>query len=333
MLNILSTLHTADSYRLTLLLGVFITITYRNMYGIIPGGLIVPGSLVVLLILSPVWFVTVLGLSFIVYGIYQYGFRSTDYKRRTPMYILACLSLSLSSIVAFYYSRWGLMPFSLDSQVGSILPGVIAFNLSKQKVGRSTYALVVCTGLTFICVLGIVGFLHYLGIQQPFAAATSPQIVLQLNYPLIHFFLALGVGYLIYRQQDIRSGGYMVAPVVALALLNPFTALYFLLGCGMVYTLAQLYCEWTLTVGLRRYVVVLSLSTLYLWGTDLALQSIDPTLPVLQGGSYILNIAMLSYVNDAIVYRDRPVLKYMILLTGISMVGIVVVDIVSYLLV
>lgn len=328
----LAALDTSDIQYLTLLIGVFIAISYRNTYGVIPGGLIVPGSLVVLFMLSPVWFFTVLGLALLVHRLYQRWFRRTDYKRRTPMYIFACLSLCLSSAVALGYSHWGWLVFSLDSQVGSILPGVIAFNLSKQDVGKVSQAIAFCTGLTLVVVLSIASLLNISGILPP-ASTAAAESALQLNYPFIHFFLALGVGYLIYRHQDIRSGGYMVAPVVALVLLQPFTAVHFLVGCIVVYSAAQLFCEWTLTVGLRRYVVVLCLSTLYLWGSELGLRALDPSLPMFEGSAYLLNIAMLSYVNDAILYRTQPVLRCMALLISISMAGIVLVDVLSYLLV
>lgn len=327
-----TTLNTPGVYNLILLVGVFVAIAYRNAYGVIPGGLIIPGSLIVLLIMSPLWCATVIILSAFVYWVYEHWFRRTDYKRRTPMYVLACLSLGISSIVSFCYVRWGWLPFSLDTQVGSIVPGIIAFNLSKQDAGKVTRAIATCAGTTLAIVGSVYALLSTSGILSPTPAIVAPSPAGQLNYPLIHFAIALGTGYLIYRHHDIRSGGYTIAPVVALALLEPFTAVRFLVGCTLVYHATRLFCEWTLTVGLRRYVVVLSLSTLYLWGSELWLQAIDPSLPLFQGSSYLLNIAMLSYVNDAILYRQQSIFRYLVLTTGISMAGIVAVDVFSYLL-
>ncbi|MEM9216560.1 MAG: poly-gamma-glutamate biosynthesis protein PgsC/CapC [Cyanobacteria bacterium P01_F01_bin.150] len=301
---------------------MFIAIRYRNTYGVIPGGLIVPGSLIVLLTISPLWFITVIGLSGIVYALYQRWFRRTDYKRRTPMYVLACLSLVLSSLVALLYNHWGWLEFSLDVQVGSILPGVIAFNLSKQDFKRVSQAIALCTSLTLAGIIGILGLLDILGIPHIHQLVSTGNPVMTLNYPLVHFVLALGVGYLIYRYQDIRSGGYMVAPIVALAMFDPLTAFHFVIGCVLVYHITQRFCERTLTVGLNRYVVVLCLSTLYLWGTELWIQSMMPGIVIAHGSSYLLNIAMLSCVNDAILYHSKSVLKYMTLLVGTSMVGI-----------
>ena len=321
--SLMASLNSADIHHFALLIGVFVAIKYRSTYGIIPGGLIVPGSLVVLLTISPLWCITVIGLSGVVYGIYQRWFRRTDYKRRTPMYILACLSLSISSVVALLYNHWGWLEFSLDVQVGSILPGVIAFNLGKQDVRRVSQAIALCTTLTSAGVIGVLGLLDILGIPHIHQlASTAAASTIQLNYPLVHFFLALGVGYLIYRYQDIRSGGYMVAPVVALTMFDPVTALHFIVGCVVVYVITQCFCDWTLTVGLSRYVVVLCLSTLYLWGTELWVQAAVPGMAIAYGSSYLLNIAMLSVINDAILYRTKQVLKYMTVVVGTSMAGI-----------
>ncbi|MEO0804142.1 MAG: poly-gamma-glutamate biosynthesis protein PgsC/CapC [Cyanobacteria bacterium J06642_2] len=331
-MNVLSTFNTADIYRLSLLVGVCVALTYRDRHGIIPGGLIVPGSLVVLLLLSPIWCVTVLGLSAGVFWIYQRWFQRTNYKRRTPMYILAFLSLSISSAVALMYQHWGWLEFSLDSQVGSILPGVIAFNLGKQGVGKVCRAIAICTPIALAGVLSIAGFLELSGLLSPLQVTVPSNVALQLHYPYIHYSLALSVGYLIYRHQDIRSGGYMVAPVVAITMLQPFAAIHFITGCAFVYVVTQLYCEWTLTVGLRRYAIVLCLSTLYLWASELILQVIDPSLITFQGSSYLLNIAMLSYVNDAILYQKKPVFRCMTLMLCISAIGIMMIDTFNYLL-
>ncbi len=330
----LALLNTSSIHHFALLVGVFIAIQYRSTYGVIPGGLIVPGSLVVLLTISPLWFVTVLGLSVLVYWIYQQWLRRTDYKRRTPMYILACLSLTISTLVALGYNYFGWLDFSLDTQIGTILPGVIAFNLGKQNVGRVSRAVVLCTGLTLAGVLGILGLLHILGLSLGNSSlvhtAINPGInleanpAMQLQYPLIHYFLSLGLGYLIYRHQDIRSGGYMVTPIIALTMFDSLMGLHFLIGCVLVYQIAQWFCERTLTVGLKRYVVVLCLSTLYLWGSELWLHATVPAMAqhIGYGSSYLLNIAMLSCVNDAILYRTKPVLRCMALLIATSMVGI-----------
>ena len=179
--------------------------------------------------------------------------------------------------------------------------------------------------------MGLGLMMGILGLSLPTPAAIDANSVLQLNYPLFLFLVALGAGYWIYRRQGIRSGGYAIAPVLAIVLLKPFVAVYFLVGCWLVYWLTQEYCRRTLTVGLNRYVVVLYLSTLYLWGTELLLRGLDPSLPVLQG-SYLLDIAMLSYVNDAILYRGQGVLRSMVWVTGISMAGIWATNMLSFLM-
>jgi hypothetical protein len=92
---------------------------------------------------------------------------------------------------------------------------------------------------------------------------------LQIKYPLIQFYVALAVGYFIYRSQDVRSGGYMVTPVTAALLIQPVSAITFLLGCVLVYLLTQKICQFTLLIGLKRYALVLLLSTSYIWLIEL----------------------------------------------------------------
>ncbi|MEO0948902.1 MAG: hypothetical protein AAFY11_12310 [Cyanobacteria bacterium J06641_5] len=76
------------------------------------------------------------------------------------MYVLACLPLIISNLVALTYHHLGWLELTLDSQVGSILPGVIAFNVGKQGVRRVIRAIAICLYITAISVVGVAIILH-----------------------------------------------------------------------------------------------------------------------------------------------------------------------------
>ncbi|MBD2014354.1 hypothetical protein H6F96_10260 [Microcoleus sp. FACHB-53] len=63
--------NTPEIHRLALNIGAFVAIAYKDRYGVIPGGVIVPGFIIVLFLLSPIWCITSLALSFAVYFIYS----------------------------------------------------------------------------------------------------------------------------------------------------------------------------------------------------------------------------------------------------------------------
>lgn len=307
--------NTPEIHRLALTIGAFVAIAYRDRYGVIPGGVIVPGLIIVLFLLSPIWCVTSLALSFAVYFIYNRFLAKTSYKRRTPMYILAFLSLAIANSVGLIYTKLGWLYPSLDSLSGTILPAVIAFTLTKQKMNKVTRAIAITTFAT----LGIVTAIYLVGSSlfnldfDVLRGYYSSKEVLRIPYHLFQFYTALAVSYLFYRFKDVRSGGYMVAPVAAALLVQPVSAIVFLIGCVTVYLVVQTICQLTLLIGLKRYVVALFFSTLFIWTTELLFIHFDFNQLPFQGGNLFVIVAMMSYVNDSILYASKNVINYMVL--------------------
>jgi hypothetical protein len=123
-------LNSPEIDRLALAIGAFVAVQYKDKYGVIPGGIIVPGFIIILFLKSPLWCLTVLLLSFPIYYIYKSFLERTDFKRRTPMYILAALSLTISNLIAFIYIQLEWLTLSLDDLSGTLLPAVITFTFT-----------------------------------------------------------------------------------------------------------------------------------------------------------------------------------------------------------
>jgi hypothetical protein len=307
--------NTPEIHRLALNIGAFVAIAYRDRYGVIPGGVIVPGFIIVLFLLSPIWCITSLALSFVVYFIYKRFLAKTSYKRRTPMYILAFVSLAITNFVGLIYIKLGWLYPSLDSLSGTLLPAVIAFTLTKQKMNKVIRAMAITTLVTLgilIAIYLIAAFIFSIDFDV-IRGYYSTKEILQIHYPLFQFYAALAVSYLFYRFKDVRSGGYMVAPVAAALLVYPVSAIIFLVGCITVYLGVQTICQFTLLIGLKRYVVALFFSTLFVWTTELMFIDFGFNILPFQGGNLFVIIAMMSYVNDSILYANKKVINYMVL--------------------
>ena len=295
--------------RLALAIGAFVAVKYKDKYGVIPGGIIVPGFIITLFFISPIWCLTVIALAFLVYGIYQQFLAKTGYKRRTPMYLLATISLAIANLVALIYIQIGWLSPSLDSLSGTLLPAVIAFTFTKQKMVKVVKGIVITTLITAIIVGVIYGigstYFHFdFDLLRPIYAGKE---TLQIKYPLVQFYVSLAVGYFIYRWQDVRSGGYMIAPVAVALLTQPISAVAFLLGCFTVYWLTKIICQFTFLIGLKRYALVLVISTVFVWLIELVFAYLDSTILPFQGSNIFVIIAMMSYVNDYILYTDKKI--------------------------
>lgn len=305
--------NTPEIHRLALNIGAFVAIAYKDKYGVIPGGIIVPGFIIVLFLISPIWCLTSLVLAFLIFRVYKKFLDQTSYKRRTPMYVLAFLSLPIANAIGLLYIKLGWLYPSLDSLSGTLLPAVIAFTFTKQKIFKVVKAMTITTAIATLILIAVhaLGF-TVLGLDfdtlEPLYAEKER---LKLEYPLLHFYVALAVGYLIYRYKDVRSGGYMVAPIAAALFVKPVSGVIFFIGCFTVYFVVQTICKFTLTIGLKRYAIALFFSTLFVWTVEMLFINYGFDILPFQGSNLFVIIAMMSYVNDSILYSKKNVLSYM----------------------
>lgn len=311
----LESLNTSEITRLALLIGAYSALHYKTTEGVIPGGIIVPGLMVVTLIFSPIWGMSLIGLAFVLYAFYERYLKQSS-KPRTPMYILAMMSLVLAYPIAILYDNLGWMRFSEDGLTGSLLPAIIAFSWTKQD----RFKVLKGIGITTLFTGGMVATIYWVGwswldldfnIVHP---AYADRVDIEFNYPLVQLGLILLLGYWIYQTSSVRSGGYIVLPAAAALLMEPVSAITFSVGCLLVGGLSWLICRYSLTIGLNRYGLVLFLSVVYVWGVELLLLILNPTVVPFRGLNLLVVIAMITLVNDSLLYWKKGGLKYMALL-------------------
>lgn len=321
--------------RLSLIIGAFIAIKYKDRYGVIPGGIIVPGFIITLFLISPLWCFTVVGLSFPVFWIYKKFLDRTDYKRRTPMYILAFISIAIANLIAIVYSYWGWFTPSFDSLSGTMIPAVIAFTFTKQKMPRVITGMVIST----ISTLAIVTSIYLIGNNllgwdfNYLGSLTVGKETFGINNSIVQFYTALGIGYLFYHWQDIRAGGYLIAPVAAALLVQPVSAIFFIGGCFLIFFITKKICHYTLLIGLKRYTLVLLLSTIYIWTIEIVFSMFDSTILPFQGSNLFVIVAMLSYVNDVILHSKQNIIKFIFFTILVSLTTLITIDLLNFIFV
>lgn len=314
-------LNTPEIQRLSLIIGAFAAVHYKDSKGVIPGGMIVPGFLVILGFLSPLWLLAVLGCAYLIYAIYTRFLKRIDYKRRTPMYVLALLSLIITYPVALVFMELGILPSSLDSLSGTMIPAVIATTFTRQGLARVSRAMLI-TSLTTALLTGLIVIVGstYLGMDFNVLNAYYQDVKsLHFQARVIQFILCLLVSFAIYRHTEMRAGGYMVAPIAAGLLLQPLSAVVFVGGCLLVYLAMRLLSRFSLVIGLRRYVIGLLYSIAYVWGMELLFIQLGSQQLPFQGNHLFVIIAIMSYANDCILHRPAKVMGWMLLLIVVMM--------------
>jgi hypothetical protein len=317
-------LNTPEVQRFSLAIGALAALAWKKNQGVIPGGMIVPGLLSILLTQSPPWALSVVGISVVIQNIYRNRLERVDHERRTAMYFLGFLSLFCATPTAIVFSILGFLPSSLDSLSGILLPGVIAFNIHRQGVKRVFCGLTITTAATFSLTALLVAIGHnLLGLNfDEIDKYYIHESAVRLPAHLLLYLLALVTGYLIYRQTRCRPGGYVVAPMAAALLLDPISALMFSGGCVGVYFMITLMSKVTLIIGLDRYVTALLLSIAYVWGVELVFIHFGWQALPFQANHLLVIIAILSYASDTALHGPRRVLPWMFAMVAISISGL-----------
>jgi len=307
-------LNTPEINRIILIIGAFTAVNYKDRRGVIPGGVIVPGFIVILMILSPLWCLAVLASAYAIYAIYNKYLKRVDHRRRTPMYILAGLSLVLTYPVALLYMQIGILPTTLDSLSGTMIPAVIALSFSRQGVSGVCKGMAITTAITALITALVLAFGHWV-IGGDFNYLNSYYQTgesIHFNVRVLQFLVCLLIGYLIYRHTEMRAGGYMVAPIAAGLLLQPLSGIVFITGCLLTYLAIKLVSCYSLIVGLRRYATGLLYSIIYVWGVELLFIKLGIKELPFQGNHLFVVIAIMSYANDCTLHGARKVAPWML---------------------
>jgi hypothetical protein len=313
--------------RFSLAIGSLLALFWQQRYGITPGGIIVPGILTNLLLVSPLWCLGVIATAYLIQWIYRRWLERLHHQRRQPMYILGVLSLLISTPLALAAIQLGLITVTLDGITGSLLPGVIAFNLHRQSWRPVSEGMLVVTSGTLFFTLGMVAIgsvlfqIDFNELNQYYRHVSS----IQLHAKSVQFLIALLVGMAIYRRTQQRPGGYVVAPMAAALLLEPLSAAMFVVGCLSVEQLVRTISRHSLIVGLNRYVVALLLSITYVWSIEVLFIQLGMNALPFQGNHILVVIAILSYANDAVLYGRRQVLPWMLVMISSAMGALLII--------
>ena len=134
----------------TLLIGLLLAVVFIEVFGIYPGGIIVP-AYIALYIDSPVRILVTVAIAFVCIFLYRYlsRFFIVFGKRRFVMFIF--LGALLAQLWALISPQLFSDPIGLRA-IGWIIPGLLANNLERQKAIPTLASLVTVSVVTYVIV-------------------------------------------------------------------------------------------------------------------------------------------------------------------------------------
>ena len=138
-----------DLMRIIFLLGAVMALVYKKKIGVTPGGIIVPGLLACLLIMSFEAFLIVMGISLLCWAIYKLTFARFALSQRASS--LALMGLSVGLCIAAVVLSDKYTNLSQETQLFSmVIPGLITISARKYGLQQVMTGTLATTAATFV---------------------------------------------------------------------------------------------------------------------------------------------------------------------------------------
>lgn len=134
----------------TLFIGLIIGFIFYEIIGVSPGGVIAPGYFALFINQPNKILVTVL-IALAVWGILEFLSRNLIVYGRRKLLIALLLSFSLKLLLEHWIQPLQQLPFDIQS-IGYIIPGLIANEISRQRIIPTISALGIVTVIVYFVV-------------------------------------------------------------------------------------------------------------------------------------------------------------------------------------
>lgn len=138
---------------IALVIGLILSLIFVEKTGFTPAVLIVPGYLA-LIVEEPLFLLTVILISLLTYLVVTYGVaKITILDQKRKFVAMVTVGVAFMFILDYFYP---VMPFSIYEllAIGALVPGLIAFSVSKQGLVFSYTSILLLGGLTYLIMLG-----------------------------------------------------------------------------------------------------------------------------------------------------------------------------------
>lgn len=295
-----------DLARIVFLLGAVLALIYKKKFGITPGGIIVPGTLVGILSASFATFMIVMFTAALCTFLYKVLFSNYPLSRRWS----SLINISMSVVLGLAFSALTGQLHIFDQEVmlfSLVVPGLISISAQKYSFMKVLFGTLSVTAACAVLGWGLSRIISYellssLSVQL---AAYKP---LALENPYLVLPISLIAAILVYFKFGIRGGGYLIAPFLAAVLASsPLQALLIAIGIGLSYLTVRLIQKYTLIIGLERFVVSLFcgyvvISLIDLYAVHFGIMNYRPA-------PLVLIIAVAVLTNDLTLQSLRTSLK------------------------
>ena len=138
---------------IALVIGLILSLIFVEKTGFTPAALIVPGY-IALIVEDPIYLLLVLLISLVTYLIVTYGIaKITILDRNRKLVAMVAVGVAVMLIIDYFLPMMSFGIYELMA-IGLIVPGLIAYTVSKQGMVFSYVSILLLGGLTYLIMLG-----------------------------------------------------------------------------------------------------------------------------------------------------------------------------------
>jgi poly-gamma-glutamate biosynthesis protein PgsC/CapC len=294
---------TPEVVRITIVVGVILSIVFYERVQLTTGGAIVPAYLA-LAVVRPIAVIVTVAAGYLTHVVVT----SVIAKRRIlygRMRFEAEVLVGLAIIMAFTVSAHllgQLDPVLLAfAGIGFLIPGIIAHDMGRQRPKRTFAALAITTAILAIFAFVLSSVLSLVpGASQAGAAILSSRLGYPRELLLVAVALSVLVGMFVYDRLGIRSGGFITGAY--LALVSPrwgdlvFTAV---VAVATWFVVVRVLMPRLLLFGRRKVSTMMLVGAILGWGAEILLA-------VVTSGEYIpwLGLTVATLMVPALIAND-----------------------------
>lgn len=250
--------------RLTIAMGVVVSLLFYQRFGVTTGGAIIPGYLA-LFATRPTHIIMTFAIASATYWVVQKQLRPRFMLWGRRLYeteILVALVFQTVWTGTLWFFTQAAPQVVLLYSIGFLLPGIIAHDMGRQKVYTTILAGTICGFIVFGCVT-LIGAIRD-SLDLPISFMVNVRSLQPTAYPISLLTVAVFVSVLtsiaLYRysvffdrlsfSDALRTGGFVTAAYLALFVNRPVELLFVGLCVAVTYLIVtKVLMQWTILFG------------------------------------------------------------------------------------
>lgn len=262
-----------EMVRLVLALGIIVSMLIYERFRLTGGAAVVAGYLGIF-VSRPLYIITTLTIAMVTFFVVQRFIARRMFlygRRRLVVMVMVGMVFEFIAGTTAYFASPNVAWLIGLYGVGFVLPGLIAQDMERQGVWRTTLTTLVTAIITYLLMENVLAIKSNLPIYWNSIAFEDKTILYSYHTQLLvpAVVLSVIVSAVLFEWMNIRSGGFLTAAYAALFVLKPIHLVFItLVGILVYFTVTHLLMRYTPIFGRTKFAMMVLTGLVFTWGLE-----------------------------------------------------------------